>query len=215
MKEIAIYGAGGFGREVACLINKINEQEPTWKLIGFFDDNPNLKGKMISHFAKCLGGLEELNAYPHEINVTLPIGNPKIVKKLVEIIRNPHVSYPNLIRPGFQISDEQSFTIGKGNIIQSNCLVSCDVSVGDFNVFNGSVVIGHDVKVGSYNTFMPAVRISGEVVIGNANLFGVGSIVLQQIKIGNDIRLGAGSVLMTKPRDGHLYMGNPARKTEF
>ena len=40
MKDIAIYGAGGFGKEVACLIKRINEQEPTWKLVGFFDDNP-------------------------------------------------------------------------------------------------------------------------------------------------------------------------------
>ena len=38
MKKIAIYGAGGFGREVACLLNKINEVKLTWELIGFFDD---------------------------------------------------------------------------------------------------------------------------------------------------------------------------------
>ena len=52
MKDIAIFGAGGFGREVACLIRIINESasEPKWNLIGFFDDNPELKGKMISHF---------------------------------------------------------------------------------------------------------------------------------------------------------------------
>jgi acetyltransferase-like isoleucine patch superfamily enzyme len=62
---------------------------------------------------------------------------------------------------------------------------------------------------------MPAMRISGEVTIGNCNFFGVGSIILQQIKIGNSIRLGAGSVLMRKPKDGCLYMGNPAKKTEL
>ena len=39
MKEIAIYGAGGFGREVACLINRINEVEPAWNLVGFFDED--------------------------------------------------------------------------------------------------------------------------------------------------------------------------------
>ena len=63
MKDIAIYGAGGFGKEVACLINRINDKKPTWNLIGFFDDNPVLKGEMISHFGPCLGGMDELNAY--------------------------------------------------------------------------------------------------------------------------------------------------------
>ena len=38
MKDIAIYGAGGFGKEVACIINKINEKDHTWNIIGFFDD---------------------------------------------------------------------------------------------------------------------------------------------------------------------------------
>lgn len=42
MKDIAIFGAGGFGREVACLIRSINEcidvDEERWNFIGFFDD---------------------------------------------------------------------------------------------------------------------------------------------------------------------------------
>ena len=62
MKQIAIYGAGGFGREVACLLNKINEVEPTWELVGFFDDGIE-KGTQVSHFGKVLGGIDELNAW--------------------------------------------------------------------------------------------------------------------------------------------------------
>jgi sugar O-acyltransferase (sialic acid O-acetyltransferase NeuD family) len=215
MKDIAIYGAGGFGREVACLINIINQESPTWKLIGFFDDDPSLKGKMISHFGPCIGGINELNEYSKELAVVVPIGSPSTVKKIIESIRNDKIFFPNIVHPDFVIKDPETFTIGKGNIIQDGCSVSCNVSVGDFNVFNGGVVFGHDVRIGSFNSFMPAIRVSGEVVIGDANFFGVGSIILQQIKIGNEIRLGAGSVLMSKPKDGKLYMGNPARKIEL
>ena len=46
-------------------------------------------------------------------------------------------------------------------------------------------------------------------------IFGVGSIILQQLNIGNNVRLGAGSVMMTKPKDGNLYIGVPAKKTEL
>lgn len=35
MNDIAIYGAGGFGKEIACLIYWINEVKPQWNLIGF------------------------------------------------------------------------------------------------------------------------------------------------------------------------------------
>ncbi len=217
MKDIAIFGAGGFGREVACLIRIINEsnKNPVWNLIGFFDDNPALKGKQISHFATCLGGMEALAVYPKELALVIPIGVPAVVKKIAESIKNDNVYYPNIVHPDFKVKDPESFVIGKGNIIQDGCSVSCNVTIGNFNVFNGGIVLGHDDQIGSYNSFMPAIRVSGGVVIGNANFFGVGSIILQQVKIGNGIRLGAGSVLMTKPKDGKLYMGNPAKKIEL
>lgn len=215
MKDIAIYGAGGFGKEVACLIKRINEKKPTWNIIGFFDDNPDLKGKMISHFGYCLGGMDVLNSYPDDLAVTMALGNSMVVKRLIEIIHNKKISFPNLIDVTFYKVDPETFSIGQGNIIQGWCCVSCDVQIGDFNVMNGNVDVGHDVSIGSFNTFMPAVRVSGEVKIGDCNFFGINSIVLQQIKIGDGVRLGAGSVLMTKPKNGNLYLGVPARKTDL
>lgn len=215
MKDIAIYGAGGFGKEVACLIKRINEKEPTWNFVGFFDDAPNLKGQMVSHFGLCLGGMDMLNTYPKELAIVFAMGNSIVVKKLVDKITNERISFPNLVAESFSIVDPETFHIGKGNIIQGPGAATCDVRIGDFNILNGNVVIGHDVSIGDFNTIMPAVRISGEVTMGDCNFLGVGSIVLQQIRIGNNVRLGAGSVLMTKPKDDNLYIGVPAKKTEF
>lgn len=215
MKDIAIFGAGGFGREVACLIKRINEKEPTWNLIGFFDDNESLKGQSISHFGICYGGTDVLNTWDKPLSVVMAIGSSVVVKEIVDKITNVNIEFPNLVHPNFSISDPETFTIGRGNIIQGNCTVTCNVTIGDFNIFNGSVVLGHDVNISNYNTFMPAVRVSGEVKVGDYNFFGVGSIILQQIKIGNKVRLGAGSVLMTKPKEGFLYLGVPAKKTEI
>ena len=211
MKEIAIFGAGGFGKEVACMINLINKEKPTWNLIGFFDDNPKYKGEMISHYGEVLGGMEELNCWERPLSVVIAVGNPLIVKKIVMNITNTKLEFPNLWHPRSYVNDPMTFSIGKGNIIQSDCSFSCDVHIGDFNVFNGAVVFGHDDSVGSYNSLMPNIRISGEVTIGDCNFFGVGSTILQQIKIGNEIRLGAGSVLMRNAKSGLLYMGNPAK----
>ena len=215
MKDIAIFGAGGFGREVACLIKRINEKEPTWNFLGFYDDDTSLGGSSISHYGPYLGTKDALNALERPLSVVIAIGNPAVVKNIFESIKNENISFPNLMAPETSIVDPISFKIGIGNIIQKDCHFSCDVEIGDFNVFNGWVAFGHDDKVGSFNTFMPDVKVSGEVTIGNNNFFGVGSIVLQQIKISDDIRLGAGSVLMTKPRPGNLYIGNPAVKFKF
>lgn len=210
LKKIAIYGAGGFGREVACTINKINEIEPTWNLIGFFDDGVE-KGKMVSHFGPVLGGIDDLNAFQEEINLVIAIGNPATVKKVFEKISNKKIDFPNLIHPSVYYADKETFEIGRGNILQRECSMSCDVRLGDFNVLNSSVVFGHDVKIGNFNSFMPAVRISGEVEMGDCNFFGVNSVVLQQIKLKSGVRLAAGSTLMTKAKENNLYVGVPAK----
>ena len=211
MKDIAIFGGGGLGRETACLIDKINTIENKWNIIGYFDDGIK-QGTQIDHHGCVLGNLQTLNEYPRELDIAIAIGNPQIVQRIVDKIINKNIDFPNIICPTFDIVDKETFSIGRGNIIKNMCRVSCNVLLGDFNMLNGMVVFGHDAHVGSFNSFMPMTRISGEVKIGNLNFFGIGSIVLQGIEIGNNIKLGAASVLMKSPQDGFLYIGNPARK---
>ena len=80
MKDIAIYGAGGFGREVACMINKINSINSTWNLIGFFDDGRPI-GNMVSHFGRILGNIDTVNNWTFPISIVLCIGNPNTMIK--------------------------------------------------------------------------------------------------------------------------------------
>lgn len=215
MKDIAIFGAGGWGKEVACLISSINSQtEDKWNLIGFFDDSKKI-GYKVSKYGCVLGGMDDLNNYPYQLAVVVAIGNPQSYRSVIDRIYNDKIYFPNLISPTFRIADNETFKIGKGNIIGIGCVVSVDVTIGNFNTFNADIVMGHDVKIGDFNVIMPDIRISGEVTIGDGNLIGVGSIILQQIKVGNGVRLGAGSVLMNKPKDGGVYIGNPAKLFKY
>jgi sugar O-acyltransferase (sialic acid O-acetyltransferase NeuD family) len=208
MKKIAIYGAGGFGREVACLIRIINEQSPEWELIGFFDDGIEKDTK--NEYGVVLGGIDEVNSYPEELAVVIAIASPKIVEKIVGNITSSKIYYPNIISPDVIFLDKDNVSVGKGNIISFGCIISCNVTIGDFNILNSMISIGHDAKIGNFNSIMPAVKISGEVTIGNRNFFGVNSVVLQQIKIGNDTVVGANSLILRKTKDGMTYVGSPA-----
>lgn len=215
MKDIAIFGAGGFGREVACLIRLINEShpEPIWNFVGFFDD-----GLLIgtnNEYGQVLGGIAELNIWKNPLDIVIAVGNPQIIQKIVEGIDNPNIFFPNVIAPSVVFLDENNFNIGKGNVICSNCLISCNVKIGNFNIFNGFIPIGHDTTIGNYNVIMPSCNISGGVTIGNCNFMGLRSAVLQYIKIGNNVRIGTGSVLMRNAKDGYLYIGIPAQKTDI
>jgi sugar O-acyltransferase (sialic acid O-acetyltransferase NeuD family) len=216
IKEIVIYGAGGFGREIACLIRLINEsnRDVQWNLIGFLDDNPTLLGT-TNEYGVVLGDASWLNSRNERISVAVAVGNPTAVHTIVGKITNPMVDFPNLFAPSVTFLDYSNLKIGKGNIICSNCFVSCNVQIGDFNLFNGFIPIGHDAIIGNYNVVMPSSTISGGVTIGDYNFFGVRSVVLQYIKIGNNTRIGANSVVMRKTKDGFLYLGNPAKRVEL
>lgn len=216
MKDIAVYGAGGFGREVACLIRIINESLPEsrWNLIGFFDDYEELKGT-TNEYGEVIGSIRDLNEWPTPIDIVIAIGNPQVVKKVAEKIVNPLVEFPNVIAPSVHWLDENNVRIGKGNVICTGCLISCNVEIGDFNILNGFIPVGHDTRIGNYNVIMPSCNISGGVVMGDGNFLGVQSVVLQYIKIGNNTRIGANSVVMRKTKDGFLYMGNPAKRIDL
>lgn len=211
MKDIAIFAAGGFGREIACIIKMINRVEPTWNFIGFFDDAENLHG-LSNEYGKVLGGISVLNAWNEPLSVVLAIGNPKVLKIVTEKISNPLVDFPNLIAPNVIFLDRDSVRMGKGNVICPNSLISCNTELGDFNLLNVYAQVGHDTKLGNYNVVMPTVNISGGITIGECNLFGVKSTVLQYKKIGNNVTIAPGSVMMRNGKDGVTYMGNPATK---
>ena len=213
LKDIAIYGAGGFGREIACLLMQINAIKPTWNLIGFFDDG--LKTGVKNQYGKVLGNMNKLNSWNKSLSVVLAMATPAYLKELSQKIINPLIEFPNIIAPNVNIFDKDAFEIGKGNLIFFGCRMSSDVRIGDFNIFNGAVSLGHDVSLGSYNLLQPSTRISGDCTVGNMNFFGVQSIVLQGKKIGSNTRIGTMSVIMRNTKDNSLYFGNPAKKIKL
>lgn len=212
--RIAIYGAGGFGKEVACLINRINNHGGDWQLIGFFDDTKP-EGSSVSRYGQVLGGMEKLLQVDEPLAVAIAINDNKVVRRIRASINNEHIVFPNLIDPSLFYVDQETVTMGEGNIIQNDCMISCDVTIGSFNLINDHVVVGHDNVIGDFNGLMPGAHLSGGITIGNGNLLGVASVVLQGMSIGNGVTLGANSVLMTQPRDNSTYLGVPAKRFDF
>lgn len=208
MKDIAIYGMGGLGREVACLINSINKDTPQWNFIGFFDDGKKI-GE-VCEYGKCLGGIKELNSWNTPLNVVISIGKPASIKYIVDTITNKNIDYPNIISNDVCWFDRDSITLGKGNIITMDCQLSCNIRIGDFNVFNCRVNIGHDTQIGNFNSVMTDAKIAGSCIVGDLNYIGVNAVILQGLKVGCNTTVAAGSVIMRRTKDGYTYIGVPA-----
>ncbi len=207
MNNIAIYGAGGLGREVALLISQINAVKPRWKFIGFFDDQI-AKGQPIDG-SSVLGGMDDLNKFAKPIALAVAIASPSVRKGVVDKIKNDKIEFPTLIHPGANMGDDKN-KLGDGCIITAGSILTTGVRIEDFVIINLSSTIGHDVVLGKFTAVMPGCHISGNVKIGNETLIGTGASVLQSIMIGAHSVIGAGAVV-TKSFPSHSKLvGVPA-----
>lgn len=196
MKEdIAIYGAGGLGRELALMIQQINRAQERWNIIGFFDDGLKRDDKIDNW--KIVGGLSEATQWKRPLAVVIAIADPQVRAALASKLKNPNLTFPTLIHPACNRGDEQRNQFGKGIILTANVILTTNVKLEDFVIVNLSTTIGHDVTIGTASSIMPGCSISGNVKIGPRCLVGTGARFLQNISIGEDSIIGAGA-LVTK-----------------
>lgn len=213
LKKIAIIGASGLGKEVWSLLNVINDVTPTWDIIGFYDDSFGTGGHVYQG-TNCLGVVSDLLAVEESVCVAFAISNRKIVSEIVTQLKaNKHIDFPNLIHPTTTLYP--GCTLGIGNVIAINTILSSDVAIGDFNFFNGLISVGHDAIIGNYNSMMPRVQISGNVFIGDFNSFGMSAAVLQGKKIGDNNEIFSFTFLTKSIKDNRKYFGIPGRRIKL
>jgi len=213
MKQIAIFGSGGFGREVAMLIEQINMQKEQWEFIGFYDDGIE-KGEIINDYP-VLGGIEELNKVSKSLGLVIAIGNPIIKKKVHNTINNNQIFYPTLIHPNVLMGRYKFLTIGEGCIIAAGNILTVNIEVGNHVILNLSCTIGHDTIIRDYASFMPSVNISGEVIIHECVYVGTGAKIINQLEIGKETIVGAGAVVSKSLPEKCTAVGIPAKPIKF
>lgn len=209
MKDIVIYGAGGFGREVQWLIERINLCKKEWNFIGYVDDGMP-KGELIDDYP-IIGGCDYLLGYDKKLYVTVAIGCAETRKVVVGKLRkNQNLKFPNLKDPSVLTSSR--YQCGMGNIICAGTILTVDYSIGDFNIINLDCTVGHDVEISSYVTVYPSVNISGNVTIESMTEIGTGANIIQGIHIGEAAIIGAGSVVVRNIGGHCTAMGVPCRQ---
>lgn len=218
MEDIVIIGAGGFGREVQWLIERINEKEEEksgskkFNFKGYIDDG--VKAGTIVDGYEVIGTVEYLREYEGELSVVCAIGNSKIRERVINKIKDKHnLVFPNLIDPSVKKSGR--IKMGEGNIICADCILTVDIVISDFCIINLDCTVGHDAGLEAYVTLYPSVNVSGAVSLGRCTEVGTGSSIIQGISVGNGVIIGAGSVVIRDCPDECTAVGIPCKPVKF
>lgn len=208
--RIAIFGAGGFGRETAWLLSH-GAGSPV-ELVGHIEDNapdgylangvPVVSWDRFSHDAD------------RDIRVAVAVGDPNSRRALVERIAQAGFRFATVVHSSVLKSD--SVNVGEGVIICAGSILTVNIDVEEQVHINLGCTVGHDARIGAFSTLSPGVHVSGRVRIGQRVFIGTGATIIdgssaKPLVIGEGAVIAAGACVTGDVEPGCLYAGVPAR----
>lgn len=213
MRDLIIIGAGGFGREVAWLVERINSKQQEWKLRGFIDDSPNMQGKVVNSYP-VLGTLNDIKDY-HNCYFVCAVGSVRIREKIIAqvLAADPYAKFATLIDPSVEMSP--LVKIGDGTIICAHTILTVNIEIGRHVIINLDCTVGHDTVIQDLTTVYPSANLSGMTKIGRLCEIGTGVQIIQGKTIGAGTVVGAGAVVVKDLPEKCTAVGSPAKPIKF
>ena len=216
MTEIyAVYGSGGYAREVMPLLRdyvNTKSQLNNCEFI-FIDDFEAIKGKVNGSLVLSFDNLvEKYNS--SNIKRCIAIADKKVREKLAQKCIDNGVKMMSVKANNTVVMDE--VTIGEGFVLSPFVTITSNSSIGKSFQANIYSYVAHDCVIGDFVTFAPSVKCNGNVHIKNGVFVGTGAIIYPGTKyspivIGKNSKVGAGAVVTKSVPDNVTVIGNPAR----
>lgn len=206
MLKLAIYGAGGMGRETMIAARETGHWEDIFFIVDeeYMPENREIKG--CSTFA-----LEEIRQRyrPDEIEMLVCVGEPTSRVRLKDRIEKSGFKLGRFIDPSVKI--HSCTKLGRGVIILRGCILASDVTIGDNSALSFGVILGHDNTVGENCYFAPGVCTGGLVHWGDCSFAGLGCTVREGAAVGEHSIIGQGAVVVKGVQPHTTVVGNPAK----
>jgi len=210
MKELVIFGCGGFGREVADVVDAINAVNPIWQIVGFADDGPSPQDlERLHRTGRRHLSDEDLAGLGPSVNYVIAVGDGQVRRRLSARLDGMGWSAAVLVHPSATIGAE--VTLGPGTVICAGVRITTNIVLGQHVHVNLNSTIGHDSHMHDFVTINPLVAISGGVTLAAGAMMGTHSAILQNLTVGAESVVGAGSLVAKPVPDGVVIKGVPAR----
>jgi len=212
LKQIAVYGAGGFGRELAWLIQSYNDAEHFYELVCFIDDNENLQGSIINELP--VFDFSTFCTAFQKAKVACGVGTPRTRVNIHSRVSESGFNFETIVHP--RVEQSKWVEIGEGSIICAGNILTTNISIGRHVHINLDCTIGHDVRIGDFSTLAPGVHVSGYVQIGAGVYVGTGAVFVngtesEPLIIGDNVTIGAGACVTRSIEAGQTVVGIPAK----
>ena len=209
-KQVAIYGGGGFGREVAWLA-----QECGLEVACFIEDDEAKRGRPLNEIP-VMSLAEARRVFPGA-GVASGVGDPMTREILVKKAAEVGFRFATLIHP--RVERSRWHAIGEGTVICAGSILTTNIVLGRHVQINLDCTIGHDVVMGDFATLAPGVHVSGCVRLGRRAYVGTGAVFVNgtqdaPLVIGDDAVVGAGAAVTKSVPPGVTVVGVPARPIE-
>jgi sugar O-acyltransferase (sialic acid O-acetyltransferase NeuD family) len=207
-RQILVYGAGGFAREVKDVVDAMEKTGKTIRCVGFLDDARKTHGIVLND-VPVLGGEEKLQVFAGKAEFLVGIGNPVAKKKTAEKISRHGCRFAKAFHPTAVTSSYVEY--GEGSIVTAGVILTNQIRIGKHVILNLGDTVGHDCILEDYVTISPGVFISGNVHIGEGTDVGTGSVIIQGVRVGRWSVVGAGAVVTKDIPDNCTAVGVPAK----
>jgi sugar O-acyltransferase (sialic acid O-acetyltransferase NeuD family) len=209
MKKLLIYGSAFF--DVVKVVDAINRVNHTWTILGFLDDTPGYKGRLINGFP-ILGGRELIPEFVTQAetyffnNVN---GTRADCQQVINMLLSHNCKIPSLIHPAVDLNYVK---VGSGCFIPEGCLISANVTIGNYVGMRSGCVISHDVIVEDFVLIGPGATIGGRAALKKGCLIGAGATVKLGTVVGEYSTVGAGAGAIKDVAPYKTVVGVPAEE---
>ena len=210
VRELLLMGAGGFARETAEAVRAVNAAKPTWRLLGFLDDDPGRHGNVVGG-VPIIGSSAAVHDHP-AASIVICTGRPDdyVSRRLIaERLELDDERYATVLHPTATIGE--SCRVGAGSVLLAHVDLTADVVVGRHVAVMPQVVLTHDTRIGDWATVASGVRVGGGCRISQGAYIGSGACLREGLTVGEWAMVGMGSVLTRDVPAERLWFGAPAR----
>ncbi|MBG0770769.1 MAG: NeuD/PglB/VioB family sugar acetyltransferase [Anaerolineaceae bacterium] len=190
--RLVIFGAGGHGRSLAALIQKMGG----FDLLGFIDDGVPVDETVLG--LPVLGGRDSLAKLAADgvrltINGVGGIGNLNARLAVFDLLRQAGFQFPTVIHPTAFI--EESAQLAEGVQVFPLAYVGTEVTAGFGTIINTGAIVSHDCQLGQTVNLSPGATLAGGVTVGEGTLIGMRATVNLNVKIGSFALVGNGATV--------------------